>query len=75
MYEKYDEYNAINIDKCADIPWQYDGLYEIIDLLKGNKTKINGKAKYARIIIRSNLASAFIINRTINVIPLSERNN
>lgn len=89
MYEKYDEYDAINIDKCSDIPWnydglmgvqisimcnpKYDGLYEIVDMIKANKTKINGKAKYARIIIKSNLANAFIINPTINGIPLSER--
>ena len=89
MYEKYDEYDAINVDKCADIPWnydglmgvpitimcnnKYDGLYEIVDLLNGDNTKVNGKCKYARIIIRSNLANAFIINPTINGIPLSER--
>lgn len=89
MYEKYDTYDAINVDKCCDIPWnydglmgvpitiignpKYDGLYEIVDML--HTGKINGKAKYARIIIRSNLANAFIFNPTINGIPLSERNN
>ena len=79
-YQKYDHYNAINVDKVKDIP-DYDGLmgvpitfmdkfspnqFEIIDGLTGSSllngptdktrgkflTEVNGKRKYARIIIK-----------------------
>lgn len=80
-YPKYDYYDAINVNKVADIPYDYDGIigvpitfldkynpeqFEIIDgigrysMLTGPTketrgkylTKINGKPKYARIIIK-----------------------
>lgn len=76
-YPKYDNYDAINIDKVADIPKDYYGemgvpisfldkhnpnQFEIIDA-DGNVVKtdttvhkqrfvLNGKAKYARIVIK-----------------------
>ncbi|MGI9559296.1 MAG: adenine-specific methyltransferase EcoRI family protein [Thermodesulfobacteriota bacterium] len=81
-YPKYDNYNAINIDKTKDIPMDYDGImgvpvtflnkynpqqFEIVDgigrysMLTGPTkktqgtylTKIKGKPKYARIIIKN----------------------
>ena len=70
-YKKFDNYNAINCDKVADIPMDYDGVigvpisfldkycpeqFEIIKLSKGNDNKylsVNGKYKYARILIRA----------------------
>ena len=82
-YPKYDNYNAINVDKTSDIPYDYDGImgvpitfldkynpeqFEIIDardctdidrlknkstyLVKDKDSAINGKATYARILIR-----------------------
>ena len=80
-YPKYDNYNAINVDKTKEIPIDYDGVmgvpvsfmdkynpnqFDIIDGIgrysmidgptKKTKgmylTKINGKPKYARIIIK-----------------------
>ncbi len=75
-YPKYDNYDAINVDKTADIPMDYDGVmgvpitfldkynpeqFEIIGLdrytmpaeaLVGGRGAINGKPKYARILIR-----------------------
>ena len=80
-YPKYDNYDAINVDKTTDIPVDYDGVigvpitfldkynpdqFEIIDAIgrysmtKGPTpetqgkylTDINGKHKYARILIR-----------------------
>jgi hypothetical protein len=80
-FPKYDNYDAINVDKTADIPCDYDGVmgvpitfldkynpeqFEIIDAIgrysmtegptKETKgmylTKIKGKPKYARVIIR-----------------------
>tara|TARA_B100001057_G_scaffold243119_1_gene243471 strand:+ start:174 stop:1172 length:999 start_codon:yes stop_codon:yes gene_type:complete len=82
-YPKYDNYDAINIDKVVDIPIDYDGYmgvpitfldkhnikqFEIIDgigrysMLTGPTketkgtylTMLNGKPKYARIIIKKN---------------------
>ena len=74
-YPKYDNYNAINVDKTTDIPMDYDGVmgvpitfldkynpeqFEIIgnmatttidDISKGYPF-INGKKKYARILIK-----------------------
>ena len=75
-YQKYDNYDAINVDKTLDIPCDYDGAigvpvtfmdkyapeqFEIIGLdrytipqkyLVGGRAAINGKPKYARILIR-----------------------
>ncbi len=102
-YPKYDNYDAINVDKTADIPFDYEGVmgvpitfldkynpeqFEIVEFRKGNDgkdliystfgggydsalfqntrpsmsigglmnnpkdTAINGKSKYARILIR-----------------------
>jgi len=82
-YPKYDNYDAINVDKVADIPMDYEGImgvpitfmdkycpeqFEILDardyalkeelknkstyLVKDADGSINGKPKYARILIR-----------------------
>ena len=82
-YPKYDNYDAINVDKTADIPMDYDGVmgvpitfldkynpeqFELLDardytaieklksknygLIKDADGAINGKPKYARILIR-----------------------
>lgn len=84
LYEKYDDYDAINIDKVNEIPMDYElnmGVpitfldkfnpeqFEIIDgigrysMLTGPTpetqgtylTKINGKPKYARVVIRKKI--------------------
>lgn len=83
-YPKYDNYNAINIDRVANIPTDYKDImgvpitfldkycpeqFEILDannhrkehfekikphgLVKDADSAINGKAKYARILIRN----------------------
>ena len=81
LYPKYDNYDAINVDKTCDIPADYDGVmgvpitfldkynpkqFEILDAIgrysmidgpteqtKGKYlTNINGKPKYARILIK-----------------------
>ena len=75
-YPKYDNYDAINVDKTSEIPCDYDGVmgvpitfldkfnpeqFEIIGLdrytvpkedLVGGRVAINGKPKYARILIK-----------------------
>lgn len=66
-YPKYDNYDAINVNKIADIPVDYNGVmgvpisimdkcnpeqFEIIGLAKHPVPKINGKSLYARILIR-----------------------
>lgn len=75
-YPKYDNYDAIEVGKIADIPCDYEGVmgvpitfldkfnpdqFEIIGLdrytvpkeyLVGGRVAINGKPKYARILIR-----------------------
>lgn len=82
-YPKYDNYDAINVDRVTDIPMDYDGAmgvpitfldkynpdqFEILNandyrkfstvpikahgLIKDKDSAINGKAKYARILIR-----------------------
>ena len=74
-YPLYDNYDAINVDKTADIPCDYDGVmgvpityldkhnpdqFEIIGLMASTAIDeynfgypyINGKKKYARILIR-----------------------
>ncbi len=74
-YPKYDNYDAINVDKTSDIPIDYDGLmgvpitfldkynpnqFEIIGSMASTTIDdfslgypyINGKKKYARVIIK-----------------------
>ena len=66
-YPKYDEYDAINVNKTIDIPFDYGDTmgvpltfltkynpqqFKILDLLKPKYRKINNKKIYARIIIR-----------------------
>ena len=69
LYPKYDNYDAINVDKVADIPYDYladigvpitylhkynPDQFEILDMWGNPKdTRVNGKSKYARVIIRS----------------------
>jgi hypothetical protein len=65
-FPKYDNYDAINVDKTCDIPEDYDGAmgvpisfiekynpnrFDIIDILR---PVVNGVAKYKRIIIKNN---------------------
>lgn len=83
LYPKYDNYDAINVDRYADIPCDYDGVmgvpitflgyycpeqFKILDarehteasrlktkstpLVKDKDSSINGKAVYARVLIR-----------------------
>ena len=68
-YPRYDNYDAINVNKLSDIPVDYNGVmgvpisimdkynpeqFEIIDLLNNPKdTAVNGKRKYARVVIRA----------------------
>ena len=69
-YPRYDNYDAINVNKLSDIPVDYDGVmgvpisimdkynpdqFEIIDLLKHKDRVVNGKCKYPRILIRKKL--------------------
>lgn len=69
-YPKYDNYDAINVDRVADIPVDYNGVmgvpisimdkynpeqFEIIGLAKYPCPKINGRSTYARILIRKKL--------------------
>ena len=64
-YPKYDNYDAINVDKTCDIPYDYDGKigvpisfiekynpnqFDIIDQLR---PIVNGVLKYQRIIIKN----------------------
>ena len=64
-YPKYDNYDAINVDKTCDIPYDYDGKigvpvsfmdkynpnqFDIIDLIR---PVVNGVVKYQRIIIKN----------------------
>lgn len=75
-FPKYDNYDAINVDKTCEIPEDYDGVmgvpitfldkycpeqFEVVGLdrytvpseyLVGGRVAINGKPKYARILIR-----------------------
>ncbi len=65
LYPKYDNYDAINVDKTCDIPEDYDGAmgvpisfiekynpnqFDIIDKLN---PVVNGVSKYKRIIIKN----------------------
>ena len=67
-YPRYDNYDAINVNKVADIPVDYEGVmgvpisimdhynpdqFEIIDLLKHKDRVVNGKCKYPRVVIRA----------------------
>ena len=67
-YPRYDNYDAINVNKIADIPVDYDGVmgvpisimdkynpdqFEIIGWAKYPVPKINGKSTYVRILIRA----------------------
>ena len=68
LYPRYDNYNAINVDKIKDIPYDYDGVmgvpitifqYDLdnVEIVgektkNGKATKINGKEKYRRVLIR-----------------------
>lgn len=64
MYQKYDNYDAINVDRVSDIPGDYYGVmgvpitfldkycpeqFELIDVFR---PVINGVAKYQRILIK-----------------------
>lgn len=66
-YPKYDNYDAINVNKLSDIPVDYDGVmgvpisimdkcnpeqFEIIGWAKYPTPQINGKPTYVRILIR-----------------------
>lgn len=66
-YKKFDNYNAINVDRTADIP-DYDGVmgvpvtfldkwnpeqFEVIGFFNnGYFTMVDGKSKFARVIIK-----------------------
>ena len=67
-YPRYDNYDAINVNKLSDIPVDYDGVmgvpisimdkhdsdqFEIIGWAKYPVPKINGKSTYVRILIRA----------------------
>ena len=67
-YPRYDNYNAINVNKLSNIPVDYDGVmgvpisimdhynpeqFEIIGWAKYPTPKINGKSTYVRILIRA----------------------
>ena len=73
-YKKYDQYDAINVDKISDIPYDYFGVmgvpitildkfdytqFELLGLDRfmplnssGKRFSIEGKEKYARVLIR-----------------------
>ena len=64
-YPKYDNYDAINVDKTCDIPEDYDGLMGVpisfmdkynpkqFDIIDNLRPVVNGVAKYQRIIIKN----------------------
>lgn len=64
LYPKYDNYDAINVDKDADIPMDYDGVIgvpitfldkycpEQFEIVSHIRPIIMGKLKYERILIR-----------------------
>lgn len=76
LYDKYDNFDAINVNKVVDIPMNYDGLmgvpvsffqgkynpnqFDVVGLMASTTVTetnfgypyINGKKKYARIIIK-----------------------
>ena len=66
-YPKYDNYDAINVDKCKDIPGDYFGVigvpisflyyldptvWDIVGILKGKHAKIGSRYTYNRILIK-----------------------
>ena len=63
-YPKYDNYNAINVDKTNDIPYDYNGMMgvpitfldkynpEQFEIILINSFKLNGKQTYKRLIIK-----------------------
>ena len=65
-YQKYDNYNAIEVSKVADIPCDYDGVmgvpinimlydledYKVVGHSNRIKLKLNGKFSYKRIFIQ-----------------------
>ena len=64
-YPRYDNYDAINVDKTCDIPEDYDGKIGVpisfiekynpnqFDIIDEVKPIVNGVSKYARIIIKN----------------------
>lgn len=68
-YPTYDNYDAINVDVTSDIPCDYDGVMgvpiswfdkycpEQFEIIGIDRPKINGKQKYARILIRKKVGS------------------
>ena len=65
LYPKYDNYDAINVDKTCDIPEDYDGAMGVpisfiekynpnqFDIIDDLRPVVNGVAKYRRIIIKN----------------------
>jgi hypothetical protein len=66
-YPKYDNYDAINVDKVKDIPIDYEGVmgvpitfldvwnpeqFEVVKLIDGKYRSINGQNIYQRIEIK-----------------------
>lgn len=63
-YPHYDNYDAINVDKVSEIPYDYDGIMgvpislldkycpEQFEILGCADPRINGKAIYKRLLIR-----------------------
>ena len=63
-YPKYDNYDAINVDKTCDIPDDYNGLMGVpitfldkynpkqFDIIDNLRPIVNGVFKYRRIIIK-----------------------
>ena len=64
-YPKYDNYDAINVDKTCDIPYDYDGKIGVpisfiekynpnqFDIIDKIRPIVNGVSKYVRIIIKN----------------------
>ena len=64
-YPRYDNYDAINVDKTCDIPYDYDGKIGVpisfiekynpnqFDIIDNVKPIVNGVSKYVRIIIKN----------------------
>jgi len=57
LYPKYDNYDAINVNRVKDIPSDYKGAIGVpIKFRKGNDGKdlsVNGKSPYCRILIKN----------------------
>ena len=66
-FPKYDNYDAINVNKTADIPMDYNGVigvpitfldkycptqFELVGVMTGSKCFVNNKHVYARILIK-----------------------